>query len=96
MKQSILIKVAVFLLMTAACLLFCCSLQANTDRYCPEGMEYDPVTEMCYPGGSGGYIVCRCSRDISTKPDGCFANAGGKECASGDNIKCWEWNNNCG
>ena len=42
--------------------------------------------------GGGVHITCKCTI-IGSKV--CAANGNGKTCAGGDNMKCWEYNQNC-
>jgi hypothetical protein len=43
-------------------------------------------------GGGGTNVVCKCSK---MQDQNCAANNWGSNCASGNNVHCWEYNLNC-
>ena len=51
--------------------------------------------ELQYPSPDGDKIICYCTSEISTKPNGCAVNNNGAQCHGSINAKCWEYNQNC-
>jgi len=44
----------------------------------------------------GAYVECRCTSEISTSTNGCYADGKSSAvCHGGVNAKCWEYHNNC-
>lgn len=57
---------------------------------------YAEDPEIPSGGTDGGLIItCRCTRDISFKPQACAVNNHGIECHASENAKCWEYDKNC-
>ncbi len=47
------------------------------------------------PGGRASVVNCRCERAIHFSRKGCYADHFGAICASGYNVDCDQYQNNC-
>ena len=69
-------------------------IESRVERFMKSNVEALTLNE---PGGSGGgAVVCRCTSEISTSTNGCYAD--GKSaaiCNDENSSKCWEWHRNC-
>lgn len=53
----------------------------------------DDIEALTQEGGSGETLNCYCA--LMSDQSCAVNNNGSSKCATGPNVKCWEYNNNC-
>ena len=68
-------------------------IESRVERFMKSNIEALTLNE---PGGGGGDIICRCTSEISTSTNGCYADGkSSSKCNGPNSSKCWEWHENC-